>query len=58
MHKYILEMNPLERKYIKNFITALLAEEYKSASDNLQLAVNAKIKAKIKKAGDEELFNN
>lgn len=50
-------MSTHERKYIKNFITALLQEEYKTANTNLQKAINEKLKKKIEHASNQELFN-
>jgi hypothetical protein len=57
LYKYILQMSTPERKYIKNFITALLREEYNTANINLQKAINEKLKARINNANNQELFN-
>ena len=57
MYKYILQMSTPERKYIQNFLMALLKEEYKTANVNLQKAINEKLKIKIKQADNNELFN-
>lgn len=50
-------MSTPERKYIQNFLMALLKEEYKTANVNLQKAINEKLKIKIKQADNNELFN-
>ena len=50
-------MSTPELKYIKNFITALLREEYNTANINLQKAINEKLKARINNANNQELFN-
>jgi hypothetical protein len=50
-------MSTPERKYIKNFITALLHEEYKTANTNLQKAINEKLKRRIEHASNQDLFN-
>ena len=57
MYKYIIQMSTHERKYIKNFITALLHEEYKTANINLQKAINEKLKRRIEHSNNQELFN-
>jgi hypothetical protein len=47
-----------QRKYINSFITALMTENYKTANEHLQNAINLKIKSKIASAKNTKLFTN
>lgn len=47
----------IQKKSIKGFVAAILAEDYKFANLFLEKAVESKIKERIKAAGEHKIFN-